>query len=353
MKKLLWLIFSGLIPLSFLFLALYLFDPFQLYHKPYFRKPIFNSNMHYQAAGIINNYDFDSIILGSSIMVNTSSKEASSKLRGTWVNLSVSGGGIAERIAILKHSLRKQKIQNLIFTLEPGWLKDEDESKNCYGYLYDSNPLNDFKTYLDKSFIGCFFISKICLKGEESMDRPSQFFSQDWFGELLGGFSSWIKNANRPDTQKILHSIANYKPTVSSPENHQPIIPVSLFQIIEQNPNIDFIFIIPPFSRLSYKLSPTYPTKAIKSLLQKKFSNVKVYGFDNTSIPDDLSRYVDLVHYDEKVNSFMIDAIKNDTHRITLENINSYFKEMQKKVEDYDIHSLQRQIKESGVLQNQ
>ena len=355
MKKLLWLIFSGLIPLSFLFLALYLFDPFQLYHKPYFRKPIFNSDMHYQAAGIINNYDFDSIILGSSLMTNTSSKEASLKLGDTWVNLSVyanSNQNISQRIAIFKHSLRKHKIKNVIFTLEPWLLKDEIEGKNHLSYLYDSNPINDFKTYLDKSFIACLFISKICLKGEESMDRPSQFFSRIWFKDLIGGFSSWLKNANRPDTQKILHSIANYKPTDSPPENHQPIIPVSLFQIIEQNPNIDFIFIVPPFSRLSYKLSPTYPTKAIKSLLQKKFSNVKVYGFDNTSIPDDLSRYVDLTHYDEKVNSLMLDAIKNDTHRITLENVDHYFKEIQKRVEDYDIQSLQRQIKESGVLQN-
>ena len=46
----------------------------------------------------------------------------------------------------------------------------------------------------------------------------------------------------------------------------------------------------------------------------------------------------------------MLDAIKNDTHRITLENIDEYFEEMQKKVETYDIESLRKQIIESGVL---
>lgn len=343
------LCFFGLIPLSTIFIALYIFDPFQLYHKPILRKTIFNSNMHYQAAGIINNYDFDSIILGSSILVNTSSNETSQKLGGKWVNLSVSGGSFSERVDILNHSLRKHQIKNVIFSLEPGWFGNQQEY-NRYAYLYDQNPYNDFKTYIDESFIACFFISKICLKGEESIDRPSLWSNQPWVQQLLGGFDSWISNSNRPDIKKILNQIIEYKPI--SKNSSKQFLPTELITTITSHPNTTFYLVIPPFSRLNYKLQPIYIDEIIKAILKLKLPNIKIYGFDNTEIPDNLANYIDLVHYDEKVNSFMLDAIKNDTHRITLENIDEYFAEMKKKVDAYDIEPLRKQIIESGVLQN-
>ena len=210
---------------------------------------------------------------------------------------------------------------------------------------------NDFQTYFDTYFIACFFIHKICLKGQENLDRPANWINEPSTKMRLGGFQSWLNNAKRPDLNSAIKQISSFQQTEYSKTTQEIYHP--LVELLKKYPNTNFIFIIPPFSRLSYKLNFVSIQDALKNLLELKLKNVLVYGFDNTSIPDDLSRYVDLVHYDEKVNSFMIDAIKNDTHRITLENINSYFKEMQKKVEDYDIHSLQRQIKESGVLQNQ
>ncbi len=341
MKKILWLLCSGLIPLACLLAALYLFDPFQFYHKPYFRKTIFDSNMHYQAAGIINNYEFDSIILGSSIMVNTSSFEANKKLKGNWVNLSVSGGSIHERIDILKHALRMQKIKNIIFTLEPGWL-GESKSENPYKYLYDDNRINDFKTYIDENFILCLVWHKICLRGEESLDRPSQWGSQSWREDLLGGFDSWLKNSNRPDIEKILHQILNFKPS-----NHIPSIqefPKDLYDIILKHPQISFVFIIPPFSRLKYKLENIDFKNAISELLLHQFSNVQIHGFDHTDIPDNLAHYIDLVHYDSSINSMMLDAIYHQTHRITLQNIDAYFKIMKERILNYDLVSLQNKI---------
>ena len=40
--------------------------------------------MRLQAAGVINNFDFDSVVFGSSMLENTSAKEASKKLGGNF-----------------------------------------------------------------------------------------------------------------------------------------------------------------------------------------------------------------------------------------------------------------------------
>lgn len=69
---------------------LYIYDPLMLYHKPYFRKETFSTDMRVQAKAIIDNYDFDSIIIGSSILENTSAKEANDKLGGGGVDEFVS-----------------------------------------------------------------------------------------------------------------------------------------------------------------------------------------------------------------------------------------------------------------------
>ncbi|WP_027327703.1 hypothetical protein [Helicobacter pametensis] len=348
MKKILWFLFSGLIPLSSIGIALYIFDPYQLFHKPILRKPIFNADMYYQAAGIINNYAFDSVILGSSILVNTSSNEASSKIGYQWVNLSAGGASVEIRTDILRYVLKNKKIRNIIFSLEPGWLSNKNTSTNKYAYLYDQNRLNDFKTYIDEYFIACLFIHKLCLKGQNTLDRPANWINETSTKMRLGGFQSWLKNADRPDLNSVIKQIMSFKQTEYS-KTLQEIYP-PLIQILKHHQDTKFIFIIPPFSRLSYKIKFISIEPAIKKLLALDLKNVFIFGFDTTSIPDDLSHYVDTAHYDETINSFMLDAIKNNTHRITLKNVDSYFQEMRKKVEAYDLEPLKQQIIKSGVL---
>jgi hypothetical protein len=54
--------------------------------------------MRQQAAGIINNYEFDSIILGTSMLENTSAKEAGEKLGGKFMNISLSGSNFTKEV---------------------------------------------------------------------------------------------------------------------------------------------------------------------------------------------------------------------------------------------------------------
>ena len=74
--------------------TLFIYDPLKLFHNRGKYKDYIQGNMREQAAGIINNRDFDSIILGTSMLENTSAKEASKQLSGNFVNISVPGGVI-------------------------------------------------------------------------------------------------------------------------------------------------------------------------------------------------------------------------------------------------------------------
>ena len=107
-----------LIPLPFmlaLFALLYVYDPYMLFHKPYFREVTFKQDMRLMARFIVDNYTFDSAILGTSMLENTSAKEAGEKLGGKWMNLSLAGSTLAERAIILEYLLKKKNSRMEIF----------------------------------------------------------------------------------------------------------------------------------------------------------------------------------------------------------------------------------------------
>ncbi|CAG9959970.1 hypothetical protein L8T84_03380 [Campylobacter lari] len=105
-----FVIYSLLIPLPFiLFLGvlLYVYDPLQLYHEPWFRKKTYCNDLTIGSKGIIDHNKFDSIIFGTSMLQNTSSFEASSKLGGQFINLSIGGSTFEQRRIILDYILKK------------------------------------------------------------------------------------------------------------------------------------------------------------------------------------------------------------------------------------------------------
>ena len=125
-------VYIGL-PLCFLVLCalLWLYDPLQVWHKPYFRDISFFRDIRIQAKGIIKNYDFDSFILGTSMMENTLSKEAEQKLGGKWTNISIGGFRFNERAIILKYMLTHTKPKNIIYSLDGYWVANRtNDTKN-------------------------------------------------------------------------------------------------------------------------------------------------------------------------------------------------------------------------------
>ena len=102
---------SSLLFVIYFFGTLLVYDPLKLFHQPWKYKEYLQWDMRQQAAGIIKHWDFDSVILGTSIMECTSAKESSQKLGGKFVNISLSGSYFYERAIVLKYLLKHKKIK--------------------------------------------------------------------------------------------------------------------------------------------------------------------------------------------------------------------------------------------------
>lgn len=333
-----------------LFGILWLYDPLQLFHKPIFRETTFFGDMRLAARGIIWNYDFDSVILGTSMLENTSAKEAGEKLGGKWVNLSLINSSYDERAVVLEYLFGYKKPQKIIYSLESFTIASIKDSSR-FDYLYDENPLDDFKVYLNDKFILCALAwreSKDCTGRD--LEELLKWSNHEDLKILFGGFEKWLKYGKK-ETIAMLKNIKDTPFVVKKDnfdlEKQRSYIQTYVLDFVAENPQTQFYFIVPTYSRLSYRIgSDNFDNKVfynralnLKWFVQEleKYPNAKIYGFDTLDYADDIANYRDFTHYNVDMNSLHLDSIKQGKHILDSNNIDSYLKAMEDKIKNYDL----------------
>ena len=96
--------------------VIYVSDPYSLFHRPWFNKGKMYDNLRIQNYGLIKYEQFDSLILGTSMLQNTSAVEASEKLGNNFANLSVSGSSFYERFLMLNRAFKTKELKHVILS---------------------------------------------------------------------------------------------------------------------------------------------------------------------------------------------------------------------------------------------
>ena len=359
------------------FLALlWLYDPFWFFHKPIFREITYHSDMRMQAKGIIDNTDFDSIIIGSSMLKNTSPKEAGQKLSGKWINLSIAASDFNERKILLNYAFGRKNIRQIIYSIDNyvslnGDMKNDDAWQNIYT---NDEFINKFKYYFDKKFIKCavkWSKKAECVGNKKDLESITKFQDK----KEIGGFKNWDKWTKNYATQAYKEYEENgFQLNVKSTrkldfEGQKSYLQKSIIETIKQHPNTEFYLIVPPFSRFFYALFPFDHVHGegrngieifseVKEILPylvneiAKYKNAKIYGFDTLSYVDDEKNYSDFIHHYLDMNSMQLDAIADGTHILTPQNIDEYLQTMENKIKAYDLTPLINEIKAWETEQN-
>ncbi len=360
------IIFLGMI-------VLIIFDPFQIYHKTFFSKMQckVHEDMRIQASGIINNYKFDSIILGTSMLSNTSAKEASNILGGEFVNLSIYNSDYHERSLILTYVLQHKKLKKVIYSMDEFYLDQRENKTNDIDFLYDENPFNDVKIYSNIEILKCLYppLSQKCSDKFKDFDQPTAWYREEKFSRLFGGLIHWFQADEKLSTRKALASLAYISAKIQQRQHAVVVkktqldnlvskakkyVDTYLLDIAKAYPDTEFIFVFPPYSRIQFALwlqeNPLkYQThqKMIEYIVQQstKYPNIKVFGYENLSFCDDIGNYFDLKHFSHLFNSGMLESFKQNEGLLTQENVDGYLKETYAKANMVDLHSIGEFIK--------
>ncbi len=369
------------------------YDHLQLKTQDYYDENKFTAlpNMRLQAKGIIKHVQFDSVILGTSMLANSSAMEASRLLGGSFVNLSLLGARTYERGLILNDILRNKQLKNVIYSLDAYHKPKETSSQlDNWELLYDNYFINDLWILLDaKYIIGALKniliphisydfdiidhidISRNPKKASiEFFDCPIEWLSKEMNFLRFGGLENWAKNIHildnaryllltLPDIVHDVNTLDKYSYADINISKETLYIEKHFLRFVREHPETKFYVVFPPYYRLKYAEylqtdGEVYyiHQKIIRYMVQyaEKHKNLHIYGFEDLAYLDDTKNYIDSVHYNVDMNKYITKSMADNKHRITTQNVDAYLEKCEQLAQAFDIqkfyHESQRLLRQ-------
>jgi hypothetical protein len=322
----------------------FIIDPFQQYRQATFHKTIFMKGF-YLNSGLIKSYNYNSVVIGSSMIQNFIIDEVNDKLKyENVIKLPISGGSIIEHYTVLNSAIKNRKIENVLFGLDVFSLKNA--TNRLPTYLYDNDILNDYLylTSIDtlKRSILYPFLHYTIPKTHARLNYNKMF--------------QWQHNISEADfnSTRVLGSFSNNDIDFNENINQEQLIKERidnlakyLIPLIKNNPNINYTFFYPPYSILTYKQMETsntlddfISTKKQIFKMMSKYQNIRIYDFQIAeNITHDLNNYKDLTHYHQKINTWMLEQIYDINYLVNKNNIDEYSEKLKIQVTDYKVNN--------------
>jgi len=364
---------------SSLLLYGFLFDPWQLFHQPWFRETVFINNARFQNAGLINSYEFDSAILGNSMAENFSAAEAGQVLGGKFVNLSMAGSLFSERQIVLEHLFRKKHIKKMIISLDHlPFVRTKQYSQDLpperFAFLYNPNPLDDFRLYFDLRLLRCWNFSQKNACWEEipgtarvkALEELYQWFP--YYVKAFGGAKAWCGwSRQSPPFKAFLEEIIRVAAVVERGKkdvwteqfsaecrnNSRSAFATHLLPVLQAQPETQFLLFFPPYSRLWYAMQEQHYVSYYKSYqlfiedvvrAAGNLPNVRIFGFDSQDFTADIANYKDQSHYHKDINAKLLRLMAEGRGLLTSENIDAYLQEIAGLAADYDLPAVAAEL---------
>ena len=330
--------------------VVYIYDPYCYYRIPSDRLIV--NNYRFLNAGLIKNVNYDTAIIGSSMVQNFDMKLFREKLHMSPIKLTVGALSIEGVDVIYSAVKRKGSARNIIFCIDiPSLNKEEDALKVYPLYLYDDDPSNDFRyLYGYETWMRLLPLNLFFSLLEKSGKKLPQFYGTHdiddigaWDKDALYGeqyvLRDYQNNLNQISEQNLHDIDARMK------KNADKLIEILLNVGVVENEKMSYIFFFPPYSALMW-------SQAIRSGYFRPFQSAKQYvvdrldGRQNVSIFDfqilpeimDLNNYKDTTHYSAKINDLMIEHMANGTMKVDRDTIDDNINQLMIMVRSFDVY---------------
>ena len=303
--------------------AVALVDPFEVYHKATaFIPPITNGTQNYSNAGIAKNYEYDSVVIGSSMTENFTPSQLDRLFGGQFVKLPINGGSPFNHKQMMDLAFSSHDVRRVLYGMDIEALTYFYTSPKCEmpDYLYDNNLFNDVSYWFNKSVLSQYIPQCLSTLGQTDPDQRDTMYT--WGDLYTYGRDAALAGVS------ISSSPVEQMPVSSPAElSQQSLLNVehNILPYIQNHPDTQFIFFYPPYSLVQW-----YQFYAVGSLdyhLEQKealtailltYPNVEIYDFQaRTEWILDLNHYIDAKHYGADINAAMAEDIAAGNCRIT------------------------------------
>ena len=302
----------------------------------------------YSNPGIAKNYDYNAVLVGSSMVENTDVSEFDDLFGCTTVKLPYSGASSYNHKEILDVCYDSENEIDYVF-----WSLDEYALTTDYmtpryplpEYLYDYNIFNDL-SYLLNLDIFYFYTIK------------------DVFGTLTGKQQIMMRDGSWVDDESIYckeNALASFEYPAELQDNKGELyykkelnenLEYNILSLVDSHPETTFVFYMVPYS-ISYWYMENQKglldahmynvETALGEILSRE--NVQVHFFQNEeSVITDLDNYKDYTHFKPEINSWMTKEISEGTHRLTKDNYVDTLNQFNSYLRDFDYEAFYSQF---------
>jgi len=298
-------------------------DPFFHYHKPILGLKAVLSEKEYQCIGTIKNFDYDALIVGSSVCENYNNHWFDDKFDCNSIKAVRSYGATADLCYFVNEAYKDHNLKYVFYNIDPTSLAAKPyltfEETGCPMYLYDSNPLNDVEYLLNKDVL----IEKIPYMITKSFigeyDEGNSFSWGQWkefHADMVTGL--YIRS----------HSIKEMKDDKFYEDECNSNIEM-IESIVSKHPETKFYFFYPPYSFVWWDgvyrdgdLNAYIHNMKQCTLRLMKYSNVEFYSFiTDEEIVTDLDNYMDVLHFSPDINHRIVEKLGGNEYVIDSEHI--------------------------------
>ncbi len=327
-------------------------DPYFHYHAPLkgFNYPIYNER--YQNYGIAKNFEYNAIIAGTSMTENFKTSEFDRLFGVKSVKLPFSGGSHLEINDELKFAFdHHDNITCVIRGLDLFKAFDTKDSRDYPAdsyptFLYDDKLINDVHYLFNRSIF--FKDTAEILIGASKADTFDTYANWNSFYPLG---PSGIRNNY---TRTAVVPTYNSDITEKEYEDIYGNITENVLKLAENHPETTFYIFISPYSIYFWdyvnelgEIDRFLKVERYLLSLLTGHENIRVFSFfGETETISDPYNYKDIGHYGEKVNSLILEWIKEGRDELTAETYEEYCDWEWDYFHSYDYDSL---YEEDGV----
>ena len=301
----------------------FLFDPFYHYHGPLPGLKAVVTKSEYQCIGTIRNFDYDSVLTGSSTAENYHNGWFDEQFGARTVKAIKSSGTTADLKFYLDEAFAAREVKNVFYSLDLFAL-DGDPDSNFVNesmplYLYDKNPFNDIRYLLNRDvlFEDIPYLLAMTAAGYD------EGTSYNWWEDKTFSKEEALKHYERPAAAESPLPRQEWQPRVDGNLD-------LLEEMVNSHPKTQFYFFLPPYSMLWWdNISESgqleeylYARQAAMERLCG-FENVKLFDFQGEeTVILDLDHYMDPIHFSADVNHWMVleAGAQNPDYLVTEEN---------------------------------
>ena len=330
--------------------VVWFFDPFYQYHQPFLGLEAVLNDRDNQMPGTIRNFEYDSVLVGSSVAENFDSSYLDETYDCHTLKIIRASGSVADLLYYLNMAQEERELKNVFWCLDLFAL-EASTAVSLYGddiprYLHTETVLDDTPYLLNKEV----FLEKIpFMLASAYMGRNTGGKAYDWSHDKEFGAAKAMQAYQKPaevlEEQDFSKDISVIRQNIEN-----------LAQQISSHPDTRYRFLIPPYSMMWWDCAK------VNGTLEKQFymleqvmpvmlslPNVEVYYFQyEESIVCDLDQYMDMIHYTPRVNQFMLEQMAAGKKRWDTENWQGELLQMRdlaKRISETEIYRYYQRLK--------